>query len=275
MARAVAARLHVLLARDAPTGVVIRRGPSRHVAVIGWDRARDRFAVGQWLYGRIYERRCDLSPDGEHLLYFAMNGRWHTKVKGSWTAVSRAPHLKASTLLAKGDCWNGGGLFLSAREYWVNGGHGHDVLHDDSGLMRSRKYPWHESYGGECPGVYYVRLQRNGWELKSSSGAQTDRVTVFEKRVGDRWVLRKLAHATIPHRIGRGCYFDEHQLCNARDQTTLDLPTWEWADLDRRRLVWAEQGSLFSGYLGAKGLKDVERLYDFNPLRFERLEAPY
>jgi cytochrome bd-type quinol oxidase subunit 2 len=30
--------------------------------------------VGQWLKGRIYERRSDLSPDGKHLIYFAMNG---------------------------------------------------------------------------------------------------------------------------------------------------------------------------------------------------------
>jgi hypothetical protein len=29
------ARLHVILARDARTGVVIRRGPSKSVAVIG------------------------------------------------------------------------------------------------------------------------------------------------------------------------------------------------------------------------------------------------
>src|SRR5947209_12822707 len=89
------ARLHVLLAREAPYGVVIRRGPSRQVCTVGWDRQTDRFAVGQWLKGRIYERRCDLSPDGRFLLYFAMNGRWHSEAKGAWTAISRAPYLKA------------------------------------------------------------------------------------------------------------------------------------------------------------------------------------
>jgi hypothetical protein len=275
MPRIVSARLHILFARDAAKAVVIRRGPSRHVAVIGWDRKTDRFEVGQWLYGRIYERRCDLSPDGRHLVYFAMNGRWQTRVKGSWTAISRAPYLKASTLLAKGDCWNGGGLFVSDREYWVNGGGGHEVLRDESGLARSHEYPWHESYGGECPGVYYIRLQRDGWELKSRRGAQGDSVTVFEKPVGDRWVLRKTAHEAIPNRVGRGCYFDEHQLVDSRGRSTQEFPTWEWADVDRRRLVWAEHGGLFAAYLGAKGLKDTRQLYDFNPLTFERREAPY
>ena len=71
------ARLHVLLAGNSSQAVVIRRGPSKHVCVIGWDRSRDTFEEGQWLKGRIYERRCDLSPDGRHLIYFAMNGDEH------------------------------------------------------------------------------------------------------------------------------------------------------------------------------------------------------
>ena len=81
--REVPPRLHVLLARDASTAVVIRRGPARHTAVIGWERNSDTFRLGQWLYGRIYERRSDLSPDGKHLIYFAMNGRWHSTAKGT------------------------------------------------------------------------------------------------------------------------------------------------------------------------------------------------
>jgi hypothetical protein len=58
-------RLHVLLARDAPVGLVLRRGPSKAVCAIGWDRKRDTFRVGQWLRGRIYERRSDLRLSSE------------------------------------------------------------------------------------------------------------------------------------------------------------------------------------------------------------------
>ena len=85
------ARLHVLLAREAPVGLIIRRGPSHSVASVLWNRRTDRFTLGQWLRGRIYERRCDLSPDGTHVIYFAMNGRWQSDVKGSYTAIARAP----------------------------------------------------------------------------------------------------------------------------------------------------------------------------------------
>lgn len=68
---AIPARIHVILARESDNAVVFRRGPSNKVAVIGWNRNDDTFSVGQWFYGRIYEYRCDVSPDGRHILYFA------------------------------------------------------------------------------------------------------------------------------------------------------------------------------------------------------------
>ena len=75
------ARIHVLLARDSPRAVVIRRGPSKEVASILWDRSSDEFSLGQWLKGRIYEMRSDISPDGEYWIYFAMNGYWSSEAQ--------------------------------------------------------------------------------------------------------------------------------------------------------------------------------------------------
>jgi hypothetical protein len=270
------ARLHVLLARGTRDAVVIRRGPSRHTAVIGWDRATDRFTLGQWFYGRIYERRSDLSPDGRHLLYFATNGRWQSAAKGSWTAISRAPWLRALSLFAKGDCWHGGGLFLSAREYWLNDGYGHEVRCDNSRLKRSTAYPWHEAYGGECPGVYFIRLQKDGWGMKhiapDGAGGQ---VTLFEKPATGHWRLRKLAHATIHRSQGRSVYYDTHELFNARTGAVERRDDWEWADVDGERLVWAARGRLHAGEFDRKGLADTAMLHDFNDMKFERREAPY
>ena len=272
----VPARLHVLLARDTPDAVVVRRGPSRHTALIGWNRATDRFALGQWLYGRIYERRCDLSPDGRHLIYFAMNGRWQSQAKGAWTAISRAPWLTALSLFAKGDCWNGGGLFLSARAYWLNDGCGHQVLRDDAPLERTLDYPWHERYGGECEGVYFIRLQRAGWSMQHQSlDATGARVTVFEKPLGAHWRLRKLAHATIHRMQGRSVYYDTHALRNARTGEIDPRDDWEWADVDGQRLVWASAGRLHSAVVQRGGLANQTTLHDFNDMTFERKEAPY
>src|SRR5437660_3721095 len=107
------ARLHVLLAAKAPVGVVLRRGPAGQVCSLLWNRDTDKFELGQWLRGRIYERRADLSPDGKHLIYFAMNGKWSSETKGSWTAMSRAPWLKAEVLYVKGTTCTGVGRFTS------------------------------------------------------------------------------------------------------------------------------------------------------------------
>lgn len=270
------ARLHVLLAKDSEAAVIIRRGPSKHVCTISWNRRTDRFKVGQWLNGRIYERRSDLSPDGRHLIYFAMNGRWETKVRGAWTAISRAPYLRALSLFAKGDCWHGGGLFLSDKGYWLNDGYGHTVLEDNAPLTRSPTYPWHEQYGGECLGVYYVRLQRDGWKLKGIEEDGTkSQTTIFEKRINDQWVIRKHAHATLDHPVGKGVYFDTHTLVNSRTGDKKHFADWEWADVDGGRIVWAAGGKLVAGCVKASGLEKSSELHDFSDMEFERIQAPY
>ena len=274
-ASSFAARIHVLLAREARVGVVIRRGPSKKVCTVLWDRRNDQFRVGQWLNGRIYERRCDLSPDGKYLIYFAMNGRWHSEAKGSWTAISRAPYLKAIAMFPKGDCWNGGGLFPDKTSYWLNDGCGHSELRNTRELRRDLKFKPPIYFGGECPGIYYPRLMRDGWDYIERRGAKLQEIDVFEKPLREGWILRKLAHGEIGSPPGKGCYWDEHELFRPLTDNLIKYPAWEWADLDGKRLVWSTEGKLFAAYLRAKGLVDERELFDFNKVSYERLEAPY
>jgi hypothetical protein len=103
-----AARIYCLVARNARKAVVFRRGPNRQVRLLSWDLKSDRVDGGQWLKGRIYERRCDLSPDGSLLVYFAAKFRGPVY---SWTAISSPPFLSALAFFPKDDCWGGGGLF--------------------------------------------------------------------------------------------------------------------------------------------------------------------
>jgi hypothetical protein len=110
-------RLFVVLAREAPIGVILRRGPAAWYHVILWHTDTDEFDHGAWFKGRIYEERCDLSPDGQVFLYFALQGsRWRTTYKGTWTAVSRPPWLQALVLWPHGDTWGGGGRFVGERK---------------------------------------------------------------------------------------------------------------------------------------------------------------
>jgi hypothetical protein len=278
MSRAFPARLHVVVAWRARRAVVFRRGPSTVVATLGWDLATDRFQLGQWLRGRIYERRADLSPDGRHLIYFAANHARTARADSlaSWTAISRAPWLTALALYQGLGCWQGGGLFLSDTRFWLNGCNQpvrqHRTIRPDP-AWRPSVY-----YGNECTGVYYPRLERDGWRRldRLDLAGISHRVTRFEKDLGNGWILRKLAHEQIGAPPGRGCYWDEHELVRADPAATRRLPDWEWAERDRRSLLWAERGCLYRARLHARtGFGPPRVLYDLNDLKFERRVAPY
>jgi hypothetical protein len=270
-------KLHVLFARESKAALVIRRGPAMLSCTVGWDRRDDRFTMGQWLKGRIYERRSDLSPDGRYFIYFAMNGRKRdSPAKGSWTAISRAPYLHAITLLAKGDTWHGGGLFTGRNRYWLNNGYGHEVLRESRELTREAGYQPSSPLGNsEDLGVYYARLSRDGWKyIESREAPEDESIDVFEKRFDKRWVLRKLAGAGGPRRQGVPIYHDAHELIHA-DGRVFPFPRWEWAEADGKRLVWAEDGKLFAGRPGYAKLEDIVELHDFNDYKFEPIRAPY
>ena len=268
------ARLHVVMARKAPVAVVFRRGPANAVCTVGWDRSKDKFKRGQWLRGKIYERRADISPDGTYLIYFARgNGaKRYAETKGSWTAISRAPWMKAITLWGKGDCWQGGGLFTSETKYWLNGCH--FPVRESREVKIDQKYRPPGGFGAECLSVYFPRLLRDGWVLQAEIGPHRACV-IFEKPLLHGWVLRKFAYADVQHPLGSGCYWDEHELEHTGRKALLSVPAWEWAERDGEALVWAEKGVLYRALVDAAGPADAKALYDFNPMQFEARPAPY
>jgi len=122
-------------------------------------------------------------------------------------------------------------------------------------LVEEPGYPFKDNYGGECPGVYYHRLQRDGWKLaRFDPPAANDQIAVFEKPLPKGWVLEKSAHASIDSPTGSGCYYDTHRLIHPEGGTVLDHPEWEWAELDRKRLVWVTKGVLYAAKIHGKGL---------------------
>ncbi|RLB51816.1 MAG: hypothetical protein DRJ42_16160 [Deltaproteobacteria bacterium] len=104
------------MAREAYVAVILRRGPSGWYQLIEWNTRRDMFSDGAWFKGRIYEEKCDLSPDGQLFLCFCFQGsRLSTDYTDSWTAVSRSPYLYALALWPSGTTYGGGGRFVSNR----------------------------------------------------------------------------------------------------------------------------------------------------------------
>ena len=258
----IAPRLHVLLARKSPMAVVIRRGPSTQTAAIGWDRATDTFTLGQWLKGRIYPFRSDISPDGTHWIYFA-----YKKTSG-YTVMAKTPYLKAVDFHGKGDCYDGGGLFLSNSKYWLNDRYFvKEKFQHQSAFRVTLALPEHMDNDSceESHRIYFPRLLRDGW-CHAGKTKSDDTIDVLTKEMPAGWLLIK--HFTAGKR-------EAHLLRNGQNGATIAAPDWEWAEWDGTRLLWAEQGRIKTGTLSSDGLHDVRELFDANPLTFVEAQAPY
>ncbi|HJZ84075.1 MAG TPA: hypothetical protein VKN99_02850 [Polyangia bacterium] len=272
----------MILAREAPVGVVFRRGPSKWVRLYRWDTRTDRLEPGQWFHGRLYERRCDLSPDGSLLIYFAAKHggarRRDPRYTYAWTAISKPPWLSALALWPKGDCWHGGGLFLSARSLWLN--HRPEVAraHPDHKPKGLRVVANPEAYGEDEP-VYWRRLARDGWVLSQPGhyvhvrgSWKTERPLIWSRRRGV-WNLHMVQLAIDFARAG-GPRVLEYRLTHPSGRA-LALDADGWADWDATgRLVYVRRGRLYAAELDAHaGLRESE-LADLSAAVPQPAQAP-
>jgi hypothetical protein len=113
--RRLTARIHLLAAAQAPVVIVLRRKPTRVFHVLRWNTRTDAIEAGSWFTGRLYEKRCDVSPDGEWMVYFAA-GPASAK---TWTGLARPPWLKAVAWHEGTGTWLGGGYWRDGRTLCV------------------------------------------------------------------------------------------------------------------------------------------------------------
>ena len=250
------ARLYALLAREARNAVIFRRGPSKQVLLLGWDLRTDRLREGQWLKGRIYERRCDLSPSGELLVYFAAN---HRPPYGTWTALSRPPWLTALALWPNGSTWGGGGLFVSDKEIELNQGPPYGEPAQGK-VPRGIDVHAAKLWRGEDGPILDRRLRRDGWKLDgnvrtrpSPKGRASLRCTLLGIGPGqDGWYQERFALLS-----GEG---------------ERDLGVLDWADWDANGdLLLARQGRLLRL---PRGSREPHEVADLRALKFEARESP-
>lgn len=294
-------RLYVILARDGRSAAVFRRGPSRQVALLRWWLGTDRVELGQWFKGRIYERRSDLSPDGELLVYFAAK---HKGPFGTWTAVSRPPFLEVLALWPKGDAWGGGGLFATGRRLGLN----HPPHQMTLAAVAAPRLPIEversSAYagGGEDNPLHHDRIIRDGWQLLAAGNASSYRQTGPA-----RWVLDEpevyAREQPAPRRARRGrdqtgpltlhrelravgvtqgpWYREDFVVKDAAGRCLRLIADADWADWDTSGdLLVAAEGRLHRIAFAAvhrevsDPLADATRVADLAPLRFEPVEAP-
>jgi hypothetical protein len=275
------ARLFVVLARQAPRAVILRRGPSAWVRLILWHTDTDTFEGGQWLHGRVFGRRCDLAPDGSLFVYFAhKSGYIDPAYRDSWTAVSKPPYFTALALWPLGHTWGGGGLFLGNKHLWLNHNpacaSAHPRHQPPKRLRIEGALPG--GTGGDVP-IYTRLLERNGWTMTQQAehvpfGAPLLQPATWQKphpaQTGTVLEMKLLYY--WPHHYGDP-YRYTWELIRA-DGERLPLAGATWAGWDQvGRLAWARNGHLFAAPPDEAWL-DMPPLADFNGQRFEEIEAP-
>lgn len=156
--------LYVIPARDEPVAVILRRA-ARWYHLILWQTLQDVFTHGAWIKGRIYEDKCDLSPDGRLFVYFVLQGnRVFTSFTCAWTAVSRPPWLQALVLWPQGTTYYGGGKFTTPRTLWV-GAHGEthpDFPLPPGSLQIIEQYPTSQANEPPVPEAYWSGFDHAG-----------------------------------------------------------------------------------------------------------------
>src|SRR5262245_42285468 len=141
-------RIYCITAAEAPIAAVFRRGPTHWSHVGQWDLAGLRYEPGAWLGGRIFPRRCDLSPDGRFLSYFAHKPSATWELGEAYVAFSKLPWLTALHAFATCGTWTRGYFFTKdASEY------AHEVP--------DLPIPYRLQ---SIPAVQFATERRRGWE---------------------------------------------------------------------------------------------------------------
>jgi len=111
--------LHLLLCEESDSAVIVRIGPRRVSCLVDWDRSKDTFRVGPWFHARVYAKACSLSPDGKHVLIYAMDGHWDTPNCGAWFTLLSVPDFKLLAEFPIGDLYGAFAGFIDSQQYWV------------------------------------------------------------------------------------------------------------------------------------------------------------
>lgn len=271
-------RLYAYVARDVRKAVVLRRGPSKQVRIIAWDLATDEFDRGQWLSGRLYNERCDISPNGRLFVYFA--GKFKTEL-GTFTAVCRPPNFTALALWPEGSTWGGGGFFESDRRLVMNYARVIEELNDGASIPDhfevTHAVEFRERYGEHHP------IANQGWELvtvgKEGEPPQAESMRYW---FVEPWVHRKACPGRSKLSLERrwlGMFevngpSSVHDYALVEGDERRELGRLDWAGWDHDgSLLFSREGKMFRQTIAKlrHPSPDALELADFHEERFENI----
>jgi hypothetical protein len=268
----MACRLFVYFARSAPLGVVLRRGPSDWARLSLWHTDTDRIEHGQWIKGRVYERRSDLSADGRIFAAFVrQSGARNPAGVDSWIALSRPPSFTALAVWYVGGTYHTGAFFPEDDMLWLGfmKESPPDVGTKPPALRIAPPQPIQYVDGtGEWTErtVHFNRLLRDGWRLIE----REPYATFWERPHPDGTLSLSMVHVLEDFTRFGGPYSVDYTV-TAVNGTEHSLGEATWADWDHRgRLVAAREGQLCT-WSASAGWSVIE---DFNNQEPDPRPAP-
>lgn len=260
-------RIYVLLAREAPLGVIISCGPGKRNHLVLWRTDTDTFEPGQWFNGTIFESCSDISSSGKYLIYAATkHDTGYTMT--SWTAISKPPYFTALAI------WNreehvGGGVFRGERDVLINQPSGFEksairiekpgikVESLDSSLSISQNE------------MLKLRLNRDGWLKTESKWTES-----FCKRFKYSDGVEVLIYQWFQN--NKTNYF----VADKEENAIVTVDGADWADFDKNGdLLFARDGKVFrlahineAPYLPP--IENAKELLDLSKYSFEEVPPP-
>lgn len=245
----------MIRARAAEIAVIFRRGPTKQVRMIRWDMTRDVLQRGQWLAGRVYPERCDISPDGTYVIYFAM------RRGDTFNAVCRPPWFTPLAVWEEGGTWGGGGVWVTNTELHLRANPA--VMKVDPKFTLP---PW------LTLGWHTTNFDRDGWRA-----AESDAIPYVDSKLHPRTrtlELRRRVAIPIANTNTDMHAYDYKLIDHARDRER-ELFSADWAD-------WHPSGDLAIARDGVLSRIDVRggtlgepvALADFTGEEFEAIEPP-
>jgi len=270
-----------MFASQASKAVIFRRGPRIWTEIILWDTKTDTFTQGQWFKGTLYKKRCDLSPDGSKMLYFAAKHYKTyppiTKHPNTWTAVSRPPYLTTLATARAHGTHDGGGYFgdnstiyINQSRYVPDKDNVPPIVVERINVAQSVDFKPITSDGSFYyeEELYYLLLERRGWS--------TEQINQDENPV--LWRKDNLTHAYSLFMASingskRGETW-QFNLKRNHHESEISVNSDEWADWDQQgRLIYTHKGKLFAGQIRNDKIEPVQ-LADFNPNKVRLIESP-